>query len=111
MSPKSDRGIGDRVLVRRSPDSPGWEVLVGELSGLHWAAWSGGHGNFFRDSGYMLAAYIECTLIPKEIQSDWGHDCKINPPPPHRIKVLIQKKKRYAVTYADLAAEANERYG
>lgn len=83
---------------------------VEALSGLHWTAWSGGHNRFFRGSGAsMLAAYMACTVIPAEMRREWGHDCKSDPPPPHRIKVLIEKKKRYSLTYADLAAAADGR--
>jgi hypothetical protein len=48
-----------------------------------------------------------CSLIPSEAHREWGHDCKSDPPPPHRIKVLIEKKKRYSQTYSDLAALAD----
>lgn len=90
------------VLVRRDPQSPGWDVPVDALSGFHWTGWSGGHNRFFRgEATRMLAAYMDCTSIPVGVRREWGHDCKVDPPPPHRIKVLIEKKKRYSQTYSD----------
>ena len=83
---------------------------VDVLSGFHWAYWSGGHNKLFRGEGTeMLAAYMACDVIPAEMRRECGHDCKSDPPPPHRIKVLIEKKKRYSLTYADLAALADAR--
>ncbi len=88
----------ERVTVTR--DRGDWrkiEVESDQLDGWHIATAQGGHGA--RLPHRMLAAYMSCEAIPDG--AAFAHSCA-HGPPPHRIKVLIQKVDNPPAVYRRL---------
>ena len=94
------------VLVKRGERSAPVRVPVADIQGLHWAVWEGGRG-FFLDHP-AIAGYITCDLIPEWLRPDFGHSCT-HGDAPHRVKVLIVKRRRDAAAYAYVRDLANIR--
>lgn len=88
------------VLVKRFEGTLPWRVDVAAVEEPHWTGWTGGWGRFLDQEA--LAGYVWCDTIPDGLQRDAGHTCS-HEPPPHRIKVLIVKRKRDADAYRQLA--------
>jgi hypothetical protein len=74
------------------------------LSDFHIATGQGGHRAPLPRP--MLAAFMSCDDIPED--TEFGHSCG-HGPPPHRIKVLVQKVDNRASVYARLHDLAGER--
>ncbi len=89
------------TVARGHDDEATIEVPEEELSGFHYASFSGGQGGRVR--GRELAAYMLCTAIP--FGQYFGHSCE-HGPPPHNIKVLIPRRKNDRDTYGRLQAKA-----
>jgi len=96
------RAAEPRVYVRRQyNDYRQAPVPASAVSGLHWAAMSGGvQAVANRD---YLCGYIWCAMLPDGI--DFGHSCN-HGPPPHRIKVVITKAGNSLDVYAALKRQA-----
>ena len=94
--------VTDLVTIARGHrDQATIEVPEEELSGFHYASFASGRGGSV--GGRELAAYMLCTAIP--FGQYFGHSCE-HGPPPHRIKVLIPRRKNDSDTYARLQARA-----
>jgi hypothetical protein len=75
------------VTIARDTVDATVEVPASDLSGFHYASFSGGRGTRF--AGRQLAAYVMCTSLP--YGQYFGHSCE-HGPPPHRIKVILPRK-------------------
>jgi len=96
------RGVDEHALVTIARDTVDATVDVpaSDLSGFHYASFSGGRGTRF--AGRQLAAYVMCTSLP--YGQYFGHSCE-HGPPPHRIKVILPRKLNDPDTFAALQAK------
>lgn len=88
------------VTIARDTVDATVEVPASELSGFHYASFSGGRGTRF--AGRQLAAYVMCTSLP--FGQHFGHSCE-HGPPPHRIKVILPRKLNDPETFIALQAK------
>jgi hypothetical protein len=88
------------VTIARDTVDATVEVPASELSGYHYASFSGGRGTRF--AGRQWAAYVMCTSLP--YGRYFGHSCE-HGPPPHRIKVILPRKLNDPETFAALQAK------
>ena len=88
------------VTIARDTVDATVEVPASELTGYHYASFSGGRGTRF--AGRQLAAYVMCTSLP--YGRYFGHSCE-HGPPPHRIKVILPRKLNDPETFAALQAK------